>query len=482
MLTPQAAIAQGEGGVGLNPTQTREFVRQYNLSAGTVNAVASRLRLPAGSSRTTILNALGRELAKASELRTQLTQAEAVIRELRDETVREPGLALLRDAQAAFARGDIDQARTKLVELQGIRWGESEQGTSAWLDATLMVSRASVLRGRSDEGKAALGSARASARASAVLVDWRLGLEDADIDIRQAWRTADVALLDSAIAQILNDVQLLAPRTTHPVQWARTQIVLADARLALGGWQNSVVPIDQAVAGYVDALPLIDAVDPTLAARSRFHLCSARTQVGRAYRQIESLLQALDECGIAAGMYAALSDRAGQVRASGQSSSIYWAMYKISHDEGDLAAARSSANDNIRNIRGVLGDADLANAYNNAGGISLQYYEDLNVFTELDVAERHFREAIRLLNRDDDPIFWANIKTNLGSALGMRARRSQDVDTYLEAFECLQEALLAMPRERQPDEWVDIERRLLFVKWELEARGIQPPQIRRNAF
>jgi tetratricopeptide (TPR) repeat protein len=90
----------------------------------------------------------------------------------------------------------------------------------------------------------------------------------------------------------------------------------------------------------------------------------------------------------------------------------------------------------------------------------------------LEEAVAAYREALKGLTSDHDPLQWAQVRINLGAELSQLGERESDTKHFEESIKVYNEALQKLPRERVPLEWANIKNNLGCSLGVLGAREI----------
>lgn len=149
-----AAGILDEAGRPASPEEARQLraridslQRETGLARTTIAAIANRLGTSPAVSTHTLLTRLDAQTRQAVDMQQRIKSLEAKLNALDDPLLRDPALAHVRKAEAAFQAGRLEEAEAALGELEYLRRANSFEAVEAWLDAVLAEAKAAELQG-----------------------------------------------------------------------------------------------------------------------------------------------------------------------------------------------------------------------------------------------------------------------------------------------------------------------------------------------
>ncbi|MBL8437542.1 MAG: tetratricopeptide repeat protein [Zoogloeaceae bacterium] len=257
---------------GLTPGQAREIYRQIDTNEDLIAQLSQENGVHRQTLRAAALELGARNPGLSPEAFAQLIRARAADAAAQRKTLaalretlasldpsgeRTEALAILKQAQAAFDAGRLEEAEAHFGRLSFLRRTELNGAYQAWLAATDLQAQSAALRGDVEAADRILSenAAEIARRLHAGERDlWRKELKRAYVWYTNGDQLGKNDDLRRAI-RIYREVALpLAPRERVPRDWAATQNNLGTALQALGERESGTARLEQAVQAYRAAL------------------------------------------------------------------------------------------------------------------------------------------------------------------------------------------------------------------------------------
>ncbi len=256
-LTPAQARAVYQR-LDANDELVAQLARQLGVQRQTLRAIALELdaRNP-GLDAETFINNIRALADKAASAQQTLAGLQQTVESLDPGGERSRALAILKQAQAAFDAGRLQEAEAAFAELAFLRRSELGGARKAWLAATDLQARSAALRGdleAADRIRTAKSAELARQRQEDEREQWRNELARAGEWYDRGDRLGRNADLLRALQIYRDDVLPLAPRERVPLDWATTQNNLGAALSTLGQRESGTARLEAAVQAYSAAL------------------------------------------------------------------------------------------------------------------------------------------------------------------------------------------------------------------------------------
>jgi tetratricopeptide (TPR) repeat protein len=430
-VAPTQAVAQCRECRTLSPAEVRELRRQLgdalNQRDTARGSAAVQLRrasnaradlrrvteifgLPPDTSQTAIVEQLERWAEQDQQNREELARLNEIVSRIESGEVRDAAEAHLRDAQASFDDGRLENADAALARLEVLRRSAQAEVRQLWIDSVLARSTLADQRLDGEMARRLAREARIEERNNSNHTQWRLLMREADSYSLEDPRLRDNSALEAAMILYRDEALPLLDRARDPEDWADTQIRLGNTLRELGEREFDNERLEASVEAYEAALQEYprDKKPLTWAGISNnlglALVALSRTEIGT--ERLEAAVEAFE---------AALQER--------------------TRERNPLSWARSQ----------------------NSLGIALSHLgEREGNPSRLEEAVRAYEAALREQTRERYPRDWASVQTNLGNTLaelavlGPEESRAARLEAAIQAYDA---AVLGWDRDQEPLNW-----------------------------
>lgn len=303
-------------------------------------------------------------------------------------------------------------------------------------------------------------------KAYAAVSGWDAGLalafklNEANALADRGYYTTDNDALVAALAAY-DEALALAPRATHPADWARLQDLVGQASQVLGARLSDPATLEASVGFYQAALEVRtrDAA-PADWAKTQNNLANALYTLGERNGDSAEVRAAVAAFDAALGVFTA---EAEPVRWATISSNRGAAQLKLAElvymaTDGLEMAAAAAGNPDPTNIPEVVAARAEANA-------------------EIEKAISSLEKAVDSSAKADNPLDWAMLEHTLAGAIEQRGVMNKSAEDMRRAADMFHEVLTVHTRERMPAQWVRTSNNLAISLKKLSEFAADPAPL-----
>lgn len=491
VAAPSSAVAQAQDGRAFSPAEVRDLRRQLvailgqrdaaqsavtseRRQASTARAdlrrVAEIFDLPSNALPTTVVEQLERWAEQDQKNREKLADLMQLVRRIETGEVRTSAEHYLRQAQAAFEGGRLDDADHALAELVFLRRSSLTEVGDLWVGS--IVARAGLARQQWNFARAEVLLFEAEQYEERQSQHRVFTLRSARAE--NAWAEGllkgDNSALERAI-ELYNQCLGLVDRNEDRDDWAKTQNNLGNAHWALGERERGTERLEAAARAYEAALTIYTRE------RSPLNWAGAQSNLGNALHSIGQRERGTERLEAAVRAY-----EVALLEQTRQRDPLSWAMTQ--NNLGNVLQSLGKRQSETERLEGAVrayeaalleatrerGPLQWAMIQNNLGNAHLTIGERESGTEHLEAALRAYEASLLEWTRERVPLQWAIAQNNLGAALKTLGERESGTERLESAVRAFRAALQERTRERVPLDWALTQENLAQTLWVLSQR------------